>query len=141
MATPHWFDELLSASEVLASADRAEVASWRGESGPAAADEDLPPLTLRLAATARAFTTRAADLPLEGRQRVLAVVERVLKAGPDKDRDAVATGFLEALLAAWDKGFDLRAIWSDLGPASRDYCLAWNAFSGVDTPAWMRPSP
>ena len=52
--------------------------------------------------------------------------------------DHFYTGFFEALLNTWDKGFDLRSVWADMGPKSRAYCHAWNEFTGIETPGWMR---
>jgi hypothetical protein len=121
MAGSDWFDELLSVSDVLAAADEADL-----------------PLIVRLGGVGRAFAAHAAELTPDQLRRVGALIERILATGSRQDRDAMATGFLEALLAAWDRGFDLRSVWPMLGPESRAYCLAWNSFSGVDSPNWMR---
>jgi hypothetical protein len=143
VSTSGWFQELLGVSDLLAAEDRVHVTSWREDgTGPeggevAGADED-PPLTLRLAALGRAYVKHFDKLTPLQRGRIGGVLDRVLAAGPQDARDAVATGFLEALLNAWDEGFDLEAAWPGLGPESRKYCVAWNSFTGVDSPAWLR---
>ncbi|SER25954.1 DUF7674 family protein [Actinokineospora terrae] len=71
-------------------------------------------------------------------RKAFRLVEQTLKDGDEEERSAAATGFLEAVLNAWDTGFDLRSIWPYVGPESRKYCLWWNEFTGVPTPEWMR---
>jgi hypothetical protein len=153
MAAPAWWAELMAVSDVLAAEDRAELAKWRGEPQPGGephpgepqlggepedSEADEPPLTVRLGALGQAFAEHAAELTPQQRRGVLGALERVLASGDEYESTAVATGFLEALLAASDDGFDLRSVWTDLGPESQRHLLAWNEFSGVDTPEWMR---
>lgn len=140
MATPPWWQELVGVSEVLADADRAEAECRRDPAvGVDEQDEDdVPPLTVRLGQLARVFAERSAELSPEQRRRVLQLLEQVQAEGSDEDGTAVATGFFEALLTAWDQGFDLRSVWADVGPKSRAHCRAWNEFTGVETPGWMR---
>jgi hypothetical protein len=142
MSTPPWWPDLIGVSDVLVAADRAQVAHRRGssddESAPDDGPPDDPPLTVRLGGLGQAFADRLDDVTPEQRSRVLNVVEHVLATGSQDEGDAVATGFLEALISAWDRGFDLARIWDDMGTRSQEYCLAWNAFNGVDSPSWMR---
>jgi hypothetical protein len=133
VATPHWLTGLTVAADVLAAADEAGTEAWR--SGPG--DDSVPPLTVRLGALGGAFAAHALSLPPRQRRTVLGRLEDVLRDGDPYERDAVATGFFEALLHAWDAGVDLRAVWPELGPRSRAYCRAWNDFTGVRTPRWM----
>ncbi|MFC5718571.1 hypothetical protein ACFP1Z_00040 [Streptomyces gamaensis] len=145
MSTPVWWDELMQVSEVLAAADRAEVTWWRGApcvdsdgSSHVPDEDDVPPLTVRLGSLGTVFAERAGEItPVQCRQ-VLGLLERVQTHGSEYDGTAVATGFFEALLNEWDKGFDLRSIWDHVGPESRAYCVAWNDFNGVSSPDWMR---
>ena len=139
LSTPAWFGDLLDVSDVLAAKDRAEVVSWRGGTERTDADaDDVPPLTLRLAALGTVFADQAAQHTSEQKKRVLGILEEVQRSGSEYDSTAVATGFFEAFLNAWDKGFDLQAVWEYVGPESRAYCLAWNEFTVVPTPDWMR---
>ncbi|MFJ6390165.1 hypothetical protein ACIQJT_21465 [Streptomyces sp. NPDC091972] len=136
MTTPARWDEPTGISEVLAEADRAEIQGWRG---PAARDgDDVPPLTVRLAALGRAFAERPADFTPERTRALFRLLEDTQAADGERYGSAVATGFLEPLLNAWNKDFDLRSVWPALGPHSRACCRAWNAFTGVPTPDWMR---
>ncbi|MDH2388700.1 MULTISPECIES: DUF7674 family protein [Streptomyces] len=139
MSTPSWWAELIGVSRVLAATDHAELVDWRGGPDTDEADEDdVPPLTTRLGALGRVFAERVDEFTPQQRQEVLRIVERIQASGGEVDRTAVATGFLEALLNAWDRGFDLRSIWPDMGRESRAYCLAWNRFGGVESPEWMQ---
>ncbi|MEV6400791.1 hypothetical protein AB0M39_39455 [Streptomyces sp. NPDC051907] len=146
MATPPWWQELVGVSEVLADADRLEVERWRAPA-PDIVDEDdeddededdVPPLTSRLGTLGRVFGEQSAEFAPEQSRRVLRLLERIQAEGSIEDGTAVATGFFESLLNAWDRGFDLRSVWADMGPKSRAHCRAWNDFTGVETPGWMR---
>jgi hypothetical protein len=65
----------------------------------------------------------------------LNVIEDVLRNGLPEVRDAVATGFLEALLAESSAGrLDLRPFIPSLGPEAIAFCRAWDQFTGVQTP-------
>ncbi|WP_371660646.1 hypothetical protein [Streptomyces sp. NBC_00280] len=102
-STPAWFGDLLDVSDVLAAKDRAEVASWRGGSEHTDADaDDVPPLTVRLGGLATVFADRAEQHTSAQKQRVLGILEEVQASGSEHDGTAVATGFFEALLNAWD---------------------------------------
>ncbi|WP_432139860.1 DUF7674 family protein [Streptomyces sp. bgisy154] len=138
MPTPDWFRHLLAVSDVLADRDRAEITSWRGGADDTADEDDVPPLSLRLAALATAFAERSAELTPERTAEMFRILEEVQRSGGEYDRTAVATGFFEALLNAWDEGFALQAVWAYMGPESRAHCLAWNRFAGIDSPDWMR---
>ncbi|MGW4380647.1 hypothetical protein [Kitasatospora sp. NPDC004531] len=142
METPGWWDGLTSVHEALAAADRADVEHWRALSGDTvgASGYEAPPLTLRLATLGAQYARHADDFTDDQTRRLFALLESVL-AAEGAEADAVAAGFFEALLNAWDNGFDLARTWPSVGPESRAYCLAWNDFTGVRTPAWMRPRP
>ncbi|RLK58390.1 DUF7674 family protein [Actinokineospora cianjurensis] len=70
-------------------------------------------------------------------RKAFRLVEDAVRDGNEEEKNAAATGFLEAILHAWDEGFDLESIWPYVGPESREYCVAWNRFTGVFTPEWM----
>lgn len=140
VATPPWWEELVGVSDVLADADRAEVKSWRDPAMSIieADEDDVPPLTVRLGTLGRVFGELSAEFSHEQSRRVLQLLEQVQAEGSAEDGTAVATGFFEALLDTWGKGFDLGSVWADMGPESRAYCRAWNEFTGIETPGWMR---
>ncbi|RSO06654.1 hypothetical protein DMH18_27285 [Streptomyces sp. WAC 06783] len=87
-----------------------------------------------------AFFERNMVSRAQTRRKALDILERVQATGSQEDRTAVVTGFLEVLLMAADRGFDLRTVWGDLGTESRAACLALNEFWGVESPGWMRAS-
>ncbi|WP_282204195.1 DUF7674 family protein [Kitasatospora fiedleri] len=140
MATPSWWEELVGVSGILVDADCVEVEYWRGPAGETIAEggDDVPPLTVRLSTLGRVFAEHAAEFTAEQTHRLFQLLEEILVKGSDEDGNAITTGFFEALLNAWDEGFDLDSVWAVVGPQSRDYCRAWNAFTGVETPGWMR---
>lgn len=123
MSTPEWWRNVASVSDAL----------------NVVVDDDLS-LIFRAARLADAFVVTVPELTQDQRRQVLGTLEGVLCEGSQDDVAAVATGFLEALLNAWDNGFDLRLVWDDLGPESRSHCLAWNKFWGIKSPEWMRRS-
>ncbi|GAA1121840.1 hypothetical protein [Kitasatospora arboriphila] len=108
MAIPPWWEELIGVSNILVDADRAEVESWRGVAGDSIAgdQDDVPPLTIRLGTLGSVYGEHAAEFTAEQTQRLFRLLEKILVEGGDDEKDAVATGFFEALLNAWDKGLD-----------------------------------
>jgi hypothetical protein len=130
MNDPRWLAELVGTHAALAAEDQRLVQDWALDDGP-------PPLTLRLGALASAFVDHAAEFSPDQWREMFAVLERVFDSESEMDSTAVATGFFESLLNAYDRGFDLQAVWPDIGPQSRDYCLKWNEFNGVPSPDWM----
>lgn len=60
--------------------------------------------------------------------------------GTETEKDAVATGLLEALVHRADEGFDFSLIDPYIGPESRKYCHAYNEFTGNTTPG-LSPVP
>jgi hypothetical protein len=99
--------------------------------------DDDDPLMLRLAYVGRSFTDHIDELTEQQQAALLALMEHVVVHGSETDSTAVTTGFLEALISAWDRGFDLKSIWHHVGPESRTYCRAWNEFNGIPSPDWM----
>lgn len=93
---------------------------------------DAPPTTVILAFYGRHVAERVglgADM-----SPVMDVIEDLMMNGNREVKNAVATGFWEAILAEASAGrFDFKSIASHVGPASRAYCKAWDAFTGVRT--------
>ncbi|MEV7025773.1 hypothetical protein [Kitasatospora sp. NPDC093558] len=151
MATPPWWDELVGVSAILAAADQAYVDSWRelsadGDAGdndaadgdPEDDPNDVPPVILRLGSLATDFANHSAEFTPGQTNLLFRLLEDILTHGDEADGTAVATGFFESLLNAWDEGFDLESVWPAVGPESRAYSRAWNEFWGIESPAWMR---
>lgn len=97
---------------------------------------DATPETLKFSNLAvdfaRAINAGATD---EDIRQVLAIAEHGLQDGSTDLKDAVATGFLERLMAEASAGrLDFRRIAPNLGHRSRQYCREWDDFTGVQTP-------
>ncbi|MFH8590395.1 DUF7674 family protein [Streptomyces rimosus] len=144
MSTPPWWQDLIRTSQALADRDRKAVAEWRGEPEVdedglpvEPSEDDVPPITVRLGNLTRAVTEDPAAMSAAERRQAFDVLERVQTTGSKEDRTAVVTGFLEALLMAADRGFDLQTVWDELGPASRASCRELNEFWGIESPGWM----
>jgi len=69
---------------------------------------------------------------LENGQRLFDFIESVVDAGGDP-ANAACTCFLENLLNATSETIAPKAFVSLLGPKSREYCRAWDEFTGVET--------
>lgn len=95
---------------------------------------DLVPGTVAMGDMGRIFALACDRMARSEIECVCAAVERVISEGTQDAKEAIATGFLEAMLHKGSSisGFD--AIVSRLGPASREYCRAWDEFTGVHTP-------
>ncbi len=60
------------------------------------------------------------------RSHLFAAVEDALRYGDDQLKDAVATGFLEALVVQVERnGQDSNAVWALAGPLAQGYLRAW----------------
>ncbi|TNH31358.1 hypothetical protein FHG89_02590 [Micromonospora orduensis] len=128
---------------MLGAQDAVLVRRWTSNPSAADADEggaDDPPLLLRLSHLAESLTERVDDVPASERVAFFRILDAVLADGDQPEKDAVATGFLESLMAAADRGFDLRRVWHELGPRSQQYCRDWNAFTGERPSDFMRPA-
>jgi hypothetical protein len=64
----------------------------------------------------------------------LAAVEDVVAGGSPAAREAMTTGFLEAVQNARAEGVDL----AGFGPRSREFCLLMERRAGGEPLEWMR---
>lgn len=113
-------------STVLAAIVTDECARWGAEP---------PPPTTVLGAIGRALIERSAEFDDRELRAVFAVVEDVLIAGAEGDKDIVATGLLEAALHVGDRLPAARdRVMSFAGPEARAYCKAWDDFCGIGEP-------
>lgn len=114
------FARLTVLAPELSLADDALVADWAPET---------PPPTTRFGALATAMVDAAGTLGLEQVRSIFDTVEDLLTTGPDSVQTAVATGFLEQLMAEVHAGrVDIATVAEFLGPASYEYCDAWETF-------------
>jgi hypothetical protein len=116
--------ERLEATHLPFHAARAELLSdWR---------QETPPLSLIMAAYARAICSHVDGLSPEQRRQLFSLVEELLEHGDDEVSTAIATCFLEGLQNASDR-FDFRQVAPFLGPLSRSHCVAMDRFHGICT--------
>ncbi|MGF1469623.1 MAG: hypothetical protein ACFCGT_26165 [Sandaracinaceae bacterium] len=92
-------------------------------------EPEEPPLTLSMSKIGRAVAEER--VPSGEVARVFAEVERVLREGSARERDAVATGFLEAVVAVVDESPRAEWLLAHAGPLARAYIDQWNEFWGV----------
>ena len=118
-----------------------EPAAWwpevRRAVGSLYTGDEGDPLMMRLIYLGRWFTDHVGEFSEDQRRDLLALMERVAVDGSEDEVSAVLTGFVEAMLSAWDRGFDLRSIWHLVGPRQREYAKDWNEFNGIESPDWM----
>jgi hypothetical protein len=91
---------------------------------------DLPLPTLTFADLGRVFSSSFHDLTDAERRAVGDCVEDILRDGDDSAKNAVATGFIEAVVSWTDSHPDVRDdIRSYLGVEAINYWRAWNLFT------------
>lgn len=94
-------------------------------------EPDPAPLTTAMSDVGRAFAEAAPALSTSDAATVLDRVETLLREGTDKEKDAVATGFLEAVATALDSAPQSKWVLHYAGEESRRYLLAWENFCGT----------
>jgi hypothetical protein len=125
MAMPPWIRSLADLTPPMKDAADALDLAW---------SPDLPPVTVAASTVGRAFGGALSDLTSNDIAAVCRAVEMLMTNSDESIRDAIATGFLEALLAQSSEGMiDFRKVAWALGRASREYCLGWDKFTGVET--------
>ena len=95
---------------------------------------DLPPSTVAMGTVARTLAAGMDRTPRDQIRKLLDFVEKLLTKADSNTKDAVATGFLESLLGEASAGrLDFAVIDALLGDESRNYCHAWDNFTGFRT--------
>lgn len=93
---------------------------------------DEPPITVSMSELGRALAEGAGEhFSADEVAEIFLRVERIMALGTEAEKDAVATGFLEAVAAAIDRASERRWILDYAGAAARDYLEAWDRFCGV----------
>jgi len=92
---------------------------------------DAPPINISMSAFGKATVRDAERLGREQVRKILDLVEHALSYGTEEEKDAVATGFLEAAASAAGSSRDARWIFALLGPKARAYLAAWDGFCGL----------
>jgi hypothetical protein len=100
---------------------------------------EAPPVTVSMSELGRALIERAGTgFSLEDIAEIFRRVEHIMECGAEAERDALATGFLEAIAAAIDRSPQSRWVLEYAGPGAREYLAAWDQFCGVDRDAGSR---
>jgi hypothetical protein len=95
-------------------------------------EPELPPVTVAMGALASAFATGADAMSRTEIDEVARVVEQLMESEPGST--AVATGFLEALVHAVSRDPSKRKAVAALGRLAREYCRAYDEFTGAKSP-------
>jgi hypothetical protein len=92
--------------------------------------DEVPP-TLAMSSLAKALVEHVHELSASELGDVAACIERILEAGTERSKNAAATGFLEAVVAAADAGNQAaNVVLASLGPLATEYRKAWDEFAG-----------
>jgi len=90
---------------------------------------DPPPINTSMSAIGRSFVEKANPTSEQAAQ-VFERIEVLLREGTEYEKDAIATGFLEAVVSAIDRNPTSRWILDQAGPAAKAYIDEWNRFCG-----------
>ena len=94
---------------------------------------DAAPLTSSMSDVGRAFAEGVGELEVADVTTVLRRVEAILRDGGEEEKNAVATGFLEAVAAVLDQFPDRKWILQHTGDQTRRYLAEWDRFCGVNS--------
>jgi len=96
---------------------------------------DIPPWTQLLGEFGLTISEMTQGGKFNAVEQALFLVEKLLTSGSSEVRDSIATGLLEAILAESSAGkLDFQKIVCFMGNKSKDYCRAWDKFTGIKTP-------
>jgi hypothetical protein len=93
--------------------------------------EPAPP-TMSFGDVGREFVERIDDVGRSNAALVFERIEHILCHGTQADKDAAATGFLEAVVGAIDRAPERAWILELAGPQGREYVAAWDRFCGIE---------
>lgn len=94
---------------------------------------DAPPIVVSMSAVGRYLAEHAERFESSNIQRIFQRVETKLVQGTELEKDAVATGFLEAIASVIDREPARKSVLSHAGDAARSYLQEWNKFWGIDS--------
>jgi len=95
---------------------------------------DDPPVTFSMSKLGHWLVRRADEgFSREDIAEIFQRVERIFESGTEPEKDAVATGFLEAIAAELDESPQTRWLLDYAGPEARKYLAAWDEFCGISS--------
>lgn len=118
-------ERLTSTSTVLAR----EAESVRQEWAP-----DVVPTTTMMGVLGTRLINALDEVADEELGDITRALEELLEHGADDVTTAVTTGFLEATVSAAASNPGATRFFHRLGSKARDYCVAWDDFTGARTP-------
>lgn len=92
---------------------------------------DEPPRTILAGALGEACVLSSEGISDGEMERICEVVERVLDAGTEAQKDEATTGFLEGVAAALDREPEKKRIVNFLGLRAKNYMKHWDEFCGL----------
>jgi hypothetical protein len=92
--------------------------------------EPAPP-TMSFGDVGRELVERIDEVGRSNAALVFERIEQILCHGTEQEKDAAATGFLEAVVGAIERTPERAWLLELAGPRSRDYVAAWDRFCGV----------
>lgn len=93
-----------------------------------------PPFTVLMASVGHRIANEVdAYSKAPNAERLSRGIERMLCDGNEEVKNAVATGLLEALMGSVGQKPDAERLFHQLGPQAKEYCRAWDRFTGVRT--------
>jgi hypothetical protein len=95
---------------------------------------DAPPPTVAMGALGAALVRVLPEATQQDLQCLAETVEEILRSGTEQSKNAVATGFLEAVVARSNSTPEVVCFTKVLGPLAREYCREWDKFTGCRTP-------
>lgn len=119
---PRCVVDLISGVDALNPALEEVDAFWRPDSAP---------LTVAMGAVGRAFAEIATELEPSTVALVFERLEVILVHGEEAEKNAAATGFLEAVANVFDRVPDRKEILQFAGKEAIAYLRAWDGFCGI----------
>jgi hypothetical protein len=95
---------------------------------------DSPPITVLMGALGRVLGESLDSLDDDAVERIAGVIESLLLTGTEDVKNGVATGLLESVVASSETAPGATRLLTRLGPEARNYCRAWDVFTGRKTP-------
>lgn len=92
---------------------------------------DAIPLTIAMSDLGTVFVEKAPDLSIVQIAQVFERLEEMLHLCSEAEKDAVATGFLEAMASALDRYHDRKWMLKYAGKETRQYLKEWDKFCGL----------
>lgn len=98
-------------------------------------DEERPGLCLDMTIFSRFFRNEFLSMSKEYKKKLFNFIELCVTQGDESVQTAATTCFLENLQNSMDEEEIIKASFVKLlGPESRDFCIAWDEFTGCKTP-------